>query len=71
MKGKSGAAKTGLSGKDEKSKEVDEDFLEVCHDDSKFGGKSISSPIKSIEVRNQIFQAYFSIKPLSLPPLIG
>lgn len=28
-----------------------EDFLKNCHDDSKFGGKSISSPIKSVEVR--------------------
>ena len=27
-----------------------EDFMEICHDDAKFGGKSISSPIKSIEV---------------------
>jgi len=52
MKGKSGA-KTGTeSGEfDEDLKGKGEDFLEVCHDDSKFGGKSISSPIKSIEVQ--------------------
>lgn len=29
---------------------MEEDFMEICGDDSKFGGKSISSPIKSIEV---------------------
>lgn len=31
----------------------DDDFMETYKDDSKFGGKSLSSPIKNIEVINK------------------
>lgn len=37
-----------------KKAEDSDDFMQVCHDDSKFGGKSISSPVKSIEVSEKI-----------------
>ena len=46
-----GRSKGGKGGGDELDRNKDEDFMKVCHDDTKFGGKSISSPIKSIEVR--------------------
>lgn len=34
--------------------DVFEDFLETYEDDSKFGGKSLSSPIKAIEVKQRL-----------------
>ena len=58
MKGKSGAKTGSETGEnDEKSNQKSEDFLAVCHDDSKFGGKSISSPVKTIEVQEHIFSS--------------
>jgi hypothetical protein len=42
-------------------KESNEDFMETFHDDSKFGGKSISSPIKTIEVFLSLSNQFFNI----------
>lgn len=50
MRGKGGGKAAAEKEIAEKGTEENEDFLQVCHDDSKFGGKSISSPVKSIEV---------------------
>ena len=36
-----------------------DDFLETYEDDSKFGGKSLSSPIKSIEVQQLALNSSF------------
>lgn len=43
-----------------KKAEDSDDFMQVCHDDSKFGGKSISSPVKSIEVSEKIMCGLFN-----------
>ena len=72
MKGKGGTRNGSEKGQNAQNSEQEtEDFLEVCHDDSKFGGKSISSPVKTIEVHLHYGNIHTESHIISLHLLVG